>query len=158
MMSTKQMVLALLVSAQIASAAEVSPSVNVGYIDSFKNICSSISKSGKDVANTCVKAACNNRKAIAAAVIVSGVSAVAYYNWDRVQNAYNKAVAYVKENQEAIVANLKVGGAVLGATGVVTAAGIAIYKKFFAKDNSTEVAAENVSAASKGEADVEKKK
>jgi hypothetical protein len=59
-----------------------------------------------------------------------------------VQNAYNRAVAYVKENQETIVANAKIGGAVLGATSVVVGAAYMIKSYFFAA--TQEIATEQV--------------
>jgi hypothetical protein len=130
MMSTKQVVLALLVSVQIASAADA-----VEQVSFFSNFL----KSGTEVANTCMTVACANRNAIIAVAAVSAVSAAAYYNWDRVQNAYNRAVAYVKENQET---NAKIGGAVLGATSVVVGAAYMIKSYFFAA--TQEIATEQV--------------
>lgn len=138
MMSTKQVVLALLVSAQIASAAEVVVAQQQnGY---FGNLLSS----GKNVAGICAQAVCENKKPIAAVIAVAGVSAAAYYNWDRVQKAYNRAVDYVKENQETITYALKVGAAVTGVTAVVAGAGYMIYD-YFSKANKTETTDEAAS-------------
>ncbi len=118
------MVLALLLSAQIASAAENTPAVEeTGWLSGLFN-------SGKGLINTCAQGACDYKKTIAATLLVSGASAAAYYNWDRVQAAYDKTVAYVEENQEAIIEKLKVGGVVLGATGVVSFVGYRIFNYF----------------------------
>lgn len=132
MMSTKQVVLALLVSAQIASAAE-------GVVETsfFSNWLSS----GKDVAATCAQTVCENKTAVAALIAVSGISAAAYYNWDRVQQAYNKAVSYVKENKETITYTLKVGAVVTSVAAAVAGAGYLIKGYFF--DNQNQADAEN---------------
>lgn len=122
MMSPNKMVVALLmVSVQLFAVEEAS----VSYVASFKNFCNGIVNSSKDVASNCAQIVCANKKAVAALIVVSGVSAAAYYNWDRVKQAYASAVESVKNNQEAIVKGLKMGAI---ATGIAGAIGIIGYK------------------------------